>query len=169
MMADPSMKQTAVEQVRHNPSPLTTGTWVLVADSEKALLMENIGDADAPNLVVRREDHHENPPNREQGTDKPGRFNDGPSVHRSAVGDTDWHQLEKARFAVDLAEMLYRRAHRDGFQRLIVVAAPEILGLLRPALHQVVTDRIVAEADLNITNLPINEMERRITAAITPA
>ena len=64
---------------------LEHGLWVVVADGERALFLKNEGDAKFPDLKVQREMHEENPPTHEQGTDRPGRFNDGPSAHRSAV------------------------------------------------------------------------------------
>lgn len=167
-MAGPSMTPTRVRQVRRNPSPLTQGTWVLVADGEKALFLRNIGDADDPNLEVFREEDQDNPPTHDQGTDRPGRFNDGPSAQRSAVADTDWHWLAKERFAADLADILYKKAHAGRFDRLIVVAAPKILGELRKDLHVEVTDRIVAEVDLTLTNTPVDDIATRIVAATTP-
>ena len=69
---------------------LKHGIWVVVADGEKALFLENKGDGLYPDFVVVQEFAEENPPAREQGSDRPGRFNDGPSPHRSAVADTDW-------------------------------------------------------------------------------
>ena len=91
-------------------------TWVLVADGEKALFLRNDGDALYPDLTVVRKLHDENPPTREQGTDRPGRHIDGPSAHRSAVEDTDWHRVAKERFADEIAERLYGLAH-DGARR----------------------------------------------------
>ena len=85
---------------------LKNGTWVLIADGEKALILENQTDGEDPFLEVVRKEEQENPPNREQAANRRGRFNDGPSVHRSAVDDTDWHQLAKDRFAGELADML---------------------------------------------------------------
>ncbi|WP_025312851.1 baeRF12 domain-containing protein [Roseicyclus elongatus] len=168
-MADPSMTPTPVEQVRKNPSPLTNGTWVLVADGEKALLLENIGDADYPQLEVRREDEQDNPKTAEQGTDKPGRFNDGPNVQRSAVEETDWHRLEQMRFADDLADMLYKRAHAHGFKRLIIAASPKILGELRHQMHKEVADKVVGEVDKTLTNHPVDDMARHIAEALIPS
>lgn len=167
-MADPSMTPTPVHQVSRNQSPLTNGTWVLVADGQKALLLENVGDPDFPVLEVRREDHQPNPASREQGTDRPGRYSDGPSGHRSAVVETDWHRLAEGRFAEDLAAMLYRRAHAHRFDRLILAAGPRVLGALRAALHKEVTDRVVAEAPLTLTNHPVDEIARRLGKALTP-
>ncbi|MCS6621333.1 host attachment family protein [Roseibacterium beibuensis] len=166
-MADPSMTPTPVDQVRKNPSPLTNGTWVLVADGEKALFLENIGDADYPQLEVRREKEQDNPKTAQQGTDRPGRFNDGPNVHRSAVEQTDWHHLEQMRFADDLAEMLYKRAHANGFKRLIIAASPKVLGELRDKMHKEVADKLVGEVALTLTNHPIDEMAKRIADHLT--
>jgi len=168
-MAHAPMKQTEVTQVRHNRSPLTHGTWVLVADGEKALFLRNVTDADDPNLEVIRIEEQDNPPTHAQGTDRPGRFNDGPSAHRSAVADSDWHWLAKERFAADLAGILYTLAHRGRFDRLILVAAPKILGELRKELHQEVTGKVVAEADLTLTNHPVHEIAERVAEATTPA
>lgn len=137
--------------------------WVLVADGEKALILRNEGDAEYPNLEVTRLIEQDNPPTHEQGTDRPGRFNDGPSVHRSAVQDTDWHRLAEERFAKDIAEKLYKAAHANRFDKLIVVAPPRALGELREAFHQEVEARVIAEIDKDLTNHPVDEMEKIIS------
>lgn len=138
---------------------LTTGTWVLIADSEKALFLENIGDAQDLHLDVRRKEEQDNPPTREQAANRPGRFNDGPSVHRSAVADTDWHELAKDRFADDLAGILYKQAHKGRFERLVIVAAPNVLGALRDKMHREVADKVIAEIAKTLTNHPLDEIE----------
>lgn len=138
---------------------LTNGTLVVVADGEKALFLTNEGDHEHPVLTVQRVEEQENPPNREQAANRPGRFNDGPSVQRSAVDDTDWHRLAQDRFAADLAERLYKQAHRGAFDRLVLVAADRILGELRHELHTEVADRLVAEIPKVLTNHPVDEIE----------
>lgn len=148
---------------------LTQGTWVLVADSEKALFLENTTDAQNPNLKVRRKDEQENPSDREQSANRPGRFNDGPSVHRSAVDDTDWHQLAKERFASDLADRLYKMAHKGKFDRLVLVAAPEVLGELRKNLHKEVADCVVGEVAKNLTNHETSKIEEMVKKALENA
>lgn len=146
---------------------LKKGTWVLVADSEKALFMENVTDAQDPHLQVRRKDEQDNPSDREQSANRPGRFNDGPSVHRSAVDDTDWHELAKERFAADLSDRLYKLAHQGEFDRLVLVAAPDVLGELRKNLHQEVTDKVVGEVAKNLTNHEISKIEHMVKDAIS--
>ncbi|WP_264213818.1 host attachment family protein [Leisingera thetidis] len=148
---------------------LTKGTWVLVAGSEKALFLENITDTQDPHLQVRRKDEQDNPPDREQSASRPGRFNDGPSVHRSAVDDTDWHQLAKERFAADLAERLHKMVQGGRFDRLVLVAAPEVLGELRKKLHQDVSDRVVGEIAKNLINHETGRIEDLVKEALANA
>jgi protein required for attachment to host cells len=138
---------------------IRTGDWIVIADGEKALFLVNDGDEDFPNFNVIRKEKQRNPPTREQGTDTPGRFNDGPSVQRSAVNETDWHRFEKDRFARDLSEILYSAAHRGEFQRLVVAASPKVLGTLRSELHEEVAGRITVEVPKTLTNHPLDEVE----------
>ncbi|NNE53171.1 MAG: host attachment protein, partial [Sulfitobacter sp.] len=107
---------------------LNNGTWVLIADGEKALFLQNKTDGDDPFLDVFREEEQENPANRDQAANRPGRFNDGPGVQRSAVDDTDWHELQKERFAHDLADILYKHAHKGAYDSIVLVAPPRTLG-----------------------------------------
>ena len=148
---------------------LEKDTWVLIADGEKALFLQNQTDGENPHLTVFREEEQDNPPNREQAANRPGRFNDGPSVHRSAVQDTDWHQLAKDRFAADMADILYKQAHKGRFDRLVIVADPSTLGELRDALHQVVSDKVVGEIPKTLTNHPIDEIEKIVVDALRAA
>lgn len=138
---------------------LKRGTWVLVADGEKALFLKNSGDAVNPNLDVARKVKEENPPTREQGSDRPGRYSDGPTVHRSAVDDTDWHTLAKERFAEEIAGQLYKLAHRGMFEEIILVAPPTVLGQMRKKLHKVVEDKVAGEVPKTLTNMPIAQIE----------
>ncbi len=134
--------------------------WVVVADGEKALFLRNEGDAQYPHLQVFREMREENAPTREQGTDQPGRMNDGPTIHRSAVEETDWHRIEKTRFAKEIAERLYKMAHRGDYERLIVVAPPLVLGEMRKEFHKEVETRIAGEVPKTLTNHSVAEIEK---------
>ena len=139
---------------------LTRGTWVLIADGEKALILENQTDHENPYLTVLSKEEQENPPDREQSASRRGRFNDGPSVHRSAVEDTDWHQLAKDRFADDLAEMLYKKAHKGAFKDIVLVASPGVLGQLRDKIHQEVEQKVIAEVPKTLTNHNLDDIEK---------
>ncbi|MBZ9757206.1 host attachment protein [Mesorhizobium sp. ESP6-5] len=148
-----------------NTIKLKHGIWVLVADGEKALLLKNTGDTKFPNLEVVQVMEQENPPTREQGSDSPGRYNDGPSVHRSAVEETDWHRIGKERFAEEIAARLYKLAHEGAFDSLVLVAPPMVLGAMRKKLHKEVGDKVTAEIPKTMTNHAIFEIEALLQAA----
>jgi protein required for attachment to host cells len=137
---------------------------VLVGDGRKALFFRNKGDAAHPNLVVERVLEQDNPPTREQGTDEPGRNLGPPGPSKSADEQTDWHQLAEDRFAKDIAAALYRRAHAGRFDKLVVVAPPKVLGVLRKELHKEVTERITAELPKELTSHPVSEIEKLLAA-----
>ena len=144
---------------------LKTGLWLMVADGEKALFLKNEGDTAYPNFQVVREIEQDNPPTREQGTDRPGRLSDGPSAHRSAVADTDWHKVGKVRFADQIAGRLYEMAHRGDFKEIVLIAPPLVLGELRKKLHQEVSNRIVGEIPKTLTNHAVFDIEKLLLAA----
>jgi protein required for attachment to host cells len=143
---------------------LSHETWVLVADGEKALFLVNDGDAEYPVLKVRRQEQQENPPTREQAANRPGQVQESHAPGTRSYDDTDWHQLAKDRFADHLAEMLYERAHRGDFDRIVLVAAPGVLGELRDKMHQEVTSRVVGEVPKTLTNHPVDEIEKVLKA-----
>jgi protein required for attachment to host cells len=142
---------------------LEHGIWLLVADGEKALFLRNRGDALYPDLEVVREMHDENAPTREQGTDRPGRYFDGANVHKSGFQETDWHRIGKERFAEEIAERLYKLAHRGAYDKIVLVAPPTVLGTLRKALHKEVDARIAGEIPKTLTNQPVWDMEKLLT------
>ncbi|PTE08307.1 host attachment protein [Mesorhizobium helmanticense] len=144
---------------------LKHGLWIVVADGEKALFLRNEGDTLHPNLQVIQEMAQENPASRDQGSDRPGRYNDGPSVHRSAVEDTDWHRLGKERFADEIAERLYKLAHRGTFKEIVLIAPPQVLGEMRRKLHKEVAEKIAAEIPKTLTNHTIVDIETLLQAA----
>jgi len=148
---------------------LEHGIWVLVADGEKALFLHNKGDAEYPNLEVVREMRDENPPTREQGTDQPGRYFDGGgNVHKSGFAETDWHRIEKERFAEDIAERLYKMAHNGRFEKIVLVAPPVVLGALRRALHKEVDARVAGEVPKTLTNHTVFDIEKTLTNGGAP-
>ena len=91
------------------------GAWVMVGDGEKALFFRNAGDATYPNLQIIEVLKQDNPRTSEQGADRPGRSHSSMGMHRSAMQETNWHKLEKHRFAGQIADVLYTAANRgDG-------------------------------------------------------
>jgi protein required for attachment to host cells len=147
---------------------LTKGTWVLVADGEKALFLRNDLDDRDPDLNVMRIETQDNPPDREQSADRPGRMPDTGRQQRSAMDDTDWHLLAKERFADDLADLLYQQVHAGAFDRIVLVAPPATLGELRAKLHLEVQNAVVGEVAKDLTNHPLDEVEKLLKRELEP-
>lgn len=139
--------------------------YVFIGDGRKALVLRNEGNALAPSLKIEQVFANDNPPTREQGSDKPGRAFASVGSRRSAMEQTDWHQLEEQRFAKDVADTLYTLVLERGVEALVIMAPPKILAELRKSIHQEVERRIIAEVDKNLTNLPLHEIEKMLTAA----
>ncbi len=136
--------------------------FVVVADGRKMLLLRNDGDADYPNLVVEEKHRQQNPPDRDQKSAEAGRAFSSASDRRSKFEETDFHQLEEDRFAVDVAEMLYERAFKGEFDKLIVVAPPRTLGEMRKHYHKEVGDRLIGEIDKDLTGHVLVDIEKII-------
>lgn len=134
--------------------------WVMVGDGEKALFLRNEGDATHPNLEVMDVMEQDNPRTSEQGTDRPGRAFSSMGSRRSAMQETNWHKLEKHRFAKEIADTLYTAAHKGQYSKLVIAAPPMIMGDIRKALHKEVSDKVVAEVSKDLTNMPAHEIER---------
>jgi protein required for attachment to host cells len=146
-----------------NDFRIPTGALVLVGDGRKALFLRNRGNPAQVDLVAERVLEQDNPPTREQGSDRPGRAHGTDGHARSAMEETDWHQLAEDRFADDIADALYRMAHANQFDELVVVAPPKVLGILRGAWHKEVASRIVAEVPKDLTTHSVPEVTRLLS------
>ena len=138
---------------------IPSDTLVLVGDGRKALFLRNKGGAGHPELFTETVMEQNNPATHDQGTDRPGRYSaeGGP---KSAMEQTDFHQQAEDRFAVDIAEVLYKKSHIQDFQHLIVVAPPRALGTMRNALRKEVAQKITAEIAKDLTSHPMSEIAR---------
>jgi len=145
-------------QVPHN-------SFVVVADGKKMLFFRNEGDAEFLKLEVDRKREQEDLADREMKTDGAGRtFDASGGAGRSAYEETDFHQLEEDRFAAETAEMLKRRALRNEFESLIIVAPPRTLGELRKHYHKEVEKRLTGEIAKDLTGHPVPEIEKILLA-----
>lgn len=139
-------------------------TWILVGDGRKALMLRNDGTPQNPSLnVIDVLKDDENPPTAKQGTERPGRVMQSNSSRRSAVEQTDWHEIAEERFTATVASKLNAAALENRFEKLILVAPPNSLAALRKNLHAKTASRIVAEIDKDLTKHPVPEIARLLT------
>ena len=136
---------------------------VFIGDGRKALFLRNAGDEHIPDLRTEQVFKEDNPPSREQGTDKPGRgFAGAGSPRRSGMEETDWHQLEEQRFADRVAAALADVVRSRHVPAILVAAPPKTLAELRRAFHADVKAKIVAEVDKDLTKQPVDRIEAHL-------
>jgi protein required for attachment to host cells len=136
---------------------------VFVGDGQKAIFLRNVGDGKFPNLTTERVFVDDNPPTHEQGTDRPGRsFKRAGTNRRSGMETTDWHELEKHRFAQRVAAAAEELIRAHNIKALVVVAPPRTLADLRHAFHPDVQKRIIAEIEKDLTKHPVAEIEQHL-------
>ena len=68
--------------------------------------------------------------------------------------ETDFHQQEEDRWIQDAAEELKKRALRNDFDALAIVAPPKALGVLRKILHKEVEKRIICTVNKEMSGRP---------------
>lgn len=139
-------------------------SWVVVCDGGKALIMQNDGDAGEVDLKVREAMSQPNEPDRELGTGKPGRTHAADGMSGSAVEETDWHEQAEVEFLKLVASKLDLLVRDRDAQHIVLVAPPRALGTLRVNLSPDTRAAISAELAKDYTNLPVEQIERRLVA-----
>lgn len=139
--------------------------WVVVCDGRKALILENVGDSLSPRLETKEAREQKDAPTREMGTDAPPRVMWPASGARSTIEQTDWHDLAEREFLEGLAERLSRAVTGGEAERLIMIAPPRALGVLRKAYSPALQKAIGAEIEKDYTRMPVREIERHLAAS----
>ncbi|MBA3526162.1 MAG: host attachment protein [Sphingomonas sp.] len=144
------------------------GALVLVADGKKMLFLRNQGDAEIIDLRTEAHDERQDRKDRDIKTDAPGSQSPRVGMGRDTMEETDFHQQEEDRWVKDAAEELKKRALRNDFEALVVVAPPKALGVLRKELHKEVERRIVATFNKEMTDRPIRDIEELLIGEAAP-
>ena len=139
-------------------------TVVFVGDGSKALVLLNEGNGLRPYLKVQQAFEDKNPPTHEQGSDKPGRVLSGTEPNRSAMEQTDWHDIRKHRFACTVAGALDHLLRELHTKRLVIVAPPRTLADLRRSFSPTVQKFIVAELAKDLTGLSVSDISQYLAA-----
>ncbi|MDP4002669.1 host attachment family protein [Methylobacterium sp. NEAU K] len=130
--------------------------YVLVGDGRKVIVLCNVGHPMKPDLEVRRVfEAPPNPATHDQGTDRPTRVRMGD--RRSAIEQTDWHDLAEHQFAKAVAEALGRMA--EAINALVIVAPPRVLADLRRELPDALRRVVIGEIAKDLTKHPVSKIE----------
>ena len=141
----------------------STNTWFFVADRSRAQVFEATRDG------LHRVHSFDEPAVRAHASelitgDRGRRSDEGPG--RSALEpQTSVQQTEVDRFVHAIGDWLHLQADAQAFDALILVAAPQMLGELRPILSTPTAEKLVDTLDKDYTQLPLKELEARLRAA----
>jgi protein required for attachment to host cells len=141
-------------------------TWVLVADAARARVFRI--EEPGPHLVpaLDRELIATNLPTHDLVSDRPGRHSDAGGQGRHTMDAADPHRLEKRRFAHEVAAVLDEERKKHAFERLIVAAAPQLLGDLRAEMSDDLKRMVEAEIAKDFSKLPVREIEEHLAGAL---
>ena len=99
--------------------------------------------------------------------DRPGRGAGAGGVGRHGF---EPHETERAqirdRFAFYVAGVIDKAFTREGCDRLVIAAAPKMLGELRADLPEALHDKVVAELDKDLVKIPLQDLGRHLEGVI---
>lgn len=134
-------------------------TWILVADGTHAFIALNQGPGQGIEKDLEAEFHGQNVPEREIMSDAPGRsFDSGGQGRHAMERPSDPQRINQQAFAREIAAHIDSGAERNVFDRLVLVAAPQMLGELRKCLSNGAKAKIAGELPKNLTQLPIHKL-----------
>ncbi len=141
-----------------------TRTWILVADAAQGRLFETstgapdwevIGEFENPEGRIRSREFHHRPSG--------GLETQEGAYERGAMEPLSIKKVEERRFAKALSEMFSKRL--EEYDRLILVAPPEFLGILRRELSPTVQRRIFDTIAKDYASAGARELSDRIEIA----
>jgi protein required for attachment to host cells len=144
-----------------------TTTWILLADGARARLLRNEGPNRGFDPVPGGEFEGERRPTREIVSDRQGNeaTPGGPGRHTLAES-SDAHDFAEERFVKRLAEVLNESLNRNEYDRLVIVAPPKALGVLRDNLSKTVEDRVAGEINKDLVAADDRELENQIGSVL---
>ena len=142
--------------------------WILVSNASRARLFATAGKL-KPWTLVREIEH---PESRVKGqdimSDAPGRVRQSAGSGSRPVMEptTPPKEVEAEHFAQELAGVIEGGHGRDEFARLVLVAPPHFLGLLRKCLSAPASKRLNATIDKDYTQLPDRDLPERVAEVL---
>lgn len=134
-------------------------TWILVANARVARIVEHRGAGHglfaAPGMVMHADEPVEY-------ADKAGTGHSIAGPGTPALGTGDPQEQAEAAFANEIIDRLAAAQAGGEFDRLVIIASPHMLGLLRKHLGQDVKDMLVAELDKDLTAVPLDELKAHL-------
>ena len=144
-------------------------TWILVGHEAGARVFENRGPGKGLELVETIEHPEGRLRDRDIDTDRPGRSfrKDSGDPRRAAMSRGEGpHDRVIADFARALADKLQRGRVENQYERLVLVAPPRFLGLLRASLDVPTAQLVVGSIDKDLATRKESELIKHLGEVI---
>jgi protein required for attachment to host cells len=140
-------------------------TWVVAADGGQARFFQMEDKHEGLREIEGVMSVDGNKPSREIASDRPGRAFASMGGSRSAMEPpTDPQRFAKQAFARDIAKILLER--QVEFDKLIVAAPAKTLGDLRKQFHPLVSSKVIAELDKDLTHISPQDLSLQLAVLI---
>lgn len=136
-------------------------TWILVAHQAGARVFENQGPGKGLDLLEDIEHPDGRARDGEIDTDRPGRSfrKNSDDPRRAAMSRSEGpHDRAIAGFARELAERLQKGRMENQYERLVLVAPPRFLGLLRSSLDGPTEQLVIGSIDKDLARADETEL-----------
>jgi protein required for attachment to host cells len=137
-------------------------TWILLADAASARLYTS-GERPGDWTLLRELEHPESRMRTsELLSDKPGRVKQSTGSRAALEAPTPRKKVEAERFARELAEVLDEGVVSGACERLVLVAPPAFLGVLRDKLPRRVAERVSDVIEKDYLHLDQPTLKKRL-------
>lgn len=144
---------------------------IVVANESAALFYDLEDPAKGLQFAGQISDPRARLHDRDLVSDRPGRRPDhgplrsgrrGASPHHATAGEHDAHNHEIETFARQLAHELENARLAGRFERLVIMAGPKFLGMLRGVLPASVKATLAAEVPKDLVNHPLHAIREHL-------
>jgi len=137
--------------------------WILVANQAEARFYS--AERIPGNLMlVKTLTHDEGAAHaRDLTSDAPGRVHDRMgSARHSMEPNTGVKEEQRRRFVKEMVDQLKAAFLRGDFSRLILLAAPAVLGVIRKTLHSELTKVLIKEIPKDVIGQDLNKIQKQL-------
>jgi len=137
-------------------------TWVVLADAATAKLYQPQASGRDWQLISELTHPQSRAKESELGTDKPGRVKQSTGSRAAMEPPTPRKRVEVEKFARQIAKTLDDALVRNAYDRLVLVAPAEFVGVLRRVLPERVEARIAATVEKDYLHLDAPTARERL-------
>lgn len=143
-------------------------TWIVVADSARALIFSPVPHDHSHLLLIREMKHPESRSHIHNLVgDRPGSmFERVGNVRRAMTAPTNPKDVQKNRFCRQLADHLDSARTHNRMGRLVLVAEPRFLGELRAQLSAPTSRLVTFQIGKNLTQLTPREIQTHLPVSL---